>query len=616
MTDEYEEIVCEYTEIQKGETVPKTQILKYFPNRQIATICDTVENPETHKIDTTISKPGMTKEEIMHHFPPYRGRCRGLCNAERLIGSIIYEAYRKEALLGKLEPGNVRSFWYTHLKAILVGMFQKEDNQNLDCIINKAWGCVIDSGVVTYEEMNITSEKESGRLSVVKDSPFNNIIIAVEKLSFFNSFSWLPKLFNCTLITAGGQPSRAVTRRFIFELKELGVDLGQDFYMCTASDLDPSGYHIQEAFKKQLEKAIEFYGGTGKIEISRLFIRKDQVTPELLIAQGIPWGYKNKEDEKKELVDKMQDTIWERFCEKTDGGLYIPKPGGWTGKVIVKDGKEMVRALLEMNVFPLSIIEHALIKELLKIIRETNDETKIMIPEIMRVFNELKSEVEEKEDEKQERLPELFEKKEKLEEQIEKLENKLSEVKQQIDEDCKDIDGEISELEDERQEELQPVSKAYNFRMNRYRQFKEEHVVVFNPIEQSLKSNIEEKLTEIDHRFQDLEKRDSIKKEISSLCIDYTLLIDENISCFEQPAPTFKAGGLLEKAAINRDLNIEKVRDSFTSTFIDAMRQIWHEDTRNMTFELGEIAELKDISQEVKEAIDETEKELNEQEEG
>jgi hypothetical protein len=659
MDNDYEEIEYEYTEKREEGIAPKKGKVLYFPNRQIATICDTVENPETHMIETRISKQGMTKEELSYFFKR-RYRKKDVINIEQLISSIIYEAYRKEG--STLEEGNVRTFWYTHLKALLVGILGREDNRNLNSSIMQAWTGVIDAGLVTYEEMNIRSEKESERISIVKDSPFSNIIIAVEKLSFFDTFSWLPRLFNCTLMTAGGQPSRAVIRRFIFELKELGTNLDQNFHLCTVSDLDPAGYIIQEAFKDQLEKAIVFYGGTGKVEIHRLFVRKDQVTPELLQAQGIPWEYKK--EKRIEIVSKQEDTVWMRFCEKTNGGLYIPKPNGWTGKTYEIDGKMMVRALLEMNVFSATIIENAIINELLKIIRETSDESKIMIPEIMRVFYMLKDEIsenlfkkwetvlidplkkeffkeaeewketivrenndaaseinrrydgyiEEKEDEKQERVPELFEKKEELEKQIDELENELSGIEADIEEKCRDIDDEISTLNENRNEELQPVTEAYDFRIQRHRQFMEEHMTVFNPIEQALKSNIDMKLMEIDHRFQNLEKRDSIKKEIGSYCINYKLLVDENISCFDHPAPAFKGERFLEKAATKKDVNIGKVRYSFTPTFIDAMRKVWNEDTRDLTFELGEVAQLRDISQEIKDAIEETEKTLKEKE--
>ena len=546
--------------------------------------------------------------------------------------------------------------------------------------INRVWDYAILSGAVTYEEMNIYSEKESSRLSVVKDSPFSNIIIAVEKMSFFNSFNWMPRLFNSTLITGGGQPSRAVARRFILELKNLGVDLNQKFHMCVASDLDPSGYYIQESFKYQFEKAIEYYGGTGEVIIHRLFVRKDQVTPDLLKAQGIPW--------QPDTDKKSRDTIWNRFCKKTDGGLYIPVPSKWKGDVFEIDGQPMVvRALLEMDAFSTPIIEKSIVNELLKIIRDTNDESKIMIPEIMRIFNELKHDVseelfekwerilinslkkiflkdtdewkkfidkkesedrievddrydelvEEKEDEKKERVPELFDNKEILEEVIKSLkserdkkineiekeyaeqlsgsEYELEDVDNEIDEECSDIDEEIDELNTERDEELETVNKQYNFRLEKYEKFKEEHLTVFNPLEQSLKSDIDAELTEMDYRFKDLENRDDTKKEIGSLCVSKQFLIVENISCFDQPSPTFRGEKLLEKATINKDLNISKVRDGFTPTFIDSMKKVWDDDTSDIVFELSETFEMKDLTQEIKDAMKETENELEDDDE-
>ena len=642
----------------------------YFPNRQIATICDTFNDPETGKIKTDITHLGMDREEILQYF----SKNDGTCNIELLIRSILYEAYIKEGIEGKMDEGNVRRFWYTHLKEILVGKMGKNDSDSIQSQINRVWDFAILSGAVTYEKMNIFSEKESGRLSKVKDSPFSNIIIAVEKLSFFNSFNWLPRLFNCTLITAGGQPSRAVARRFILELKNLGVDLDQDFQMCTASDLDSAGYYIQESFKDQFERAIEYYGGSGKVKIHRLFVRKDQVTHDLLKSQGIPWQPKND--------NKTRDTIWEHFCEKTDGGLYIPTPSGWNGDIVEIDGQPMVRALLEMDAFSTSVIEKSFVDELLRIIRETNDESKIMIPEIMRIFNELKNKVseelferwkrilinplketflkdtdkwkdfidekededrnevddrydeliDEKEDDKIERVPELFDDKEMFEEIIKSLksernekikeieeeyedqltgsEYELEDTNNEIDEECEDIDDEIGKLNDERDEELETVNEQYHFRLNKYEKFKEDHLTVFNPIEQSLKSDINTELAEMDYRFNDLENRDETRKEIGSLCISPNLLIDDNISCFDQPAPTFKGEKLLEKATINKDLNIEKVRDGFTPSFIDSMRKVWGDDTSDITFELSETIEMKDLSQEVKDAMKETENEL------
>ena len=667
---EPEEISLNFTD---KNNKPQKFTARYFSDRQISTICDTVENPDTHKIDAETSKYGMTKEEILQFF----SKNNGTCNVEKLIRSLMLEAYRKQGLPGKMDEGNVRRFWYTHIKAILVRIMGKAENNSIKSAINRSWGYAINSGAVTYEEMNIFSEKESGRLSRVKDSPFSNIIIGVEKLSFFNSFKWLPTLFFCTLITAGGQPSRAVARRFILELKNLHVDLNQVFHLCMASDLDPYGFSIQQAFKDQLDAAIKYYGGTGSVEIHRLFVRKDQVSPDLLEAQGMPW--------KPNSSKKARDTLWKHFCEKTDGGLYIPVPDGWTGDVFEIDGQQMVRALLEMDAFSTPVIEKAYVRELLKIIRETSDETKILIPETMRIFNELKGEIsdelfdqckkklidplieeflkdtekwkefiddkgdtdeeeindrydeldEEKEKEKYDRVPELFDKKDGFEKIIsalkEERDEKISEIGEEysglleepqddletvegeIAEKCEDIDDDIDMLQEKRDEELETSTEEYQFRLASYNMFKEEHVTVFNPLEQSLKADIDAELAGMDYSFCDLEARDETKKGIGGLCVNTKMLTEENISCFNHPVPTFKGDRFLEKAAGNKDLNIGRVRDSFTPTFMDAMRSIWRNDTIDIDFELSGTIEMPDLSQEIKDAIDETENELKNQ---
>jgi len=663
---DFDDISIEFTD----KHAKRNFTARYFPNRQIGTICETYANSETGMIDTKIIKPGMTREEILQ----FCSKKDGTLNLEFLIRSILYEAYIKEGLTGTIDGGNVRHFWYTHLKTIIMRYFGMKENHSVTSAINRAWKWAIDSGAVTYEEMDIYSNKESGRLSVVKDSPFTNIIIAVEKQNFYDKFQWIPRLFNCTLITAGGQPSRAVTRRFIYELKEDGVDLNQTFHMCIASDLDPSGYYIQETFKYHFDKAIEYYGGTGKVEIHRLFVRKDQVTPELLEAQGIAWQPDNSTE--------TRETIWKNFCEKTDGGLYITLPDGWTGDIETIDGKPMVRALLEMDAFSTSIIENALVRELLKIIHETNDETKIMIPEVMRVFNEIKNDISqelferwnrelieplkqeflkdtkkwqefideqldndkdeihkeythlifEKEKEKENRVPELYKGKNDLtnklqelisernakikaiEEEYEKpisdVRGNRDEVQNKIDEKCIDLNNEISDLRDEKDEEYQRIDDEYDFRMGKYNRFNEDNIAVFNPIEQALKFDIEQKLEQIDYRFRKIENRDEIRDEIGSLCVNTRLFLDENISCFDQPVPTFKGDKYLEKASHSKDLNIGNVRDSFPHKFLEGMQQIWRSDTIDFDFELSKTVEMKDITDEIKQAMATTEEEL------
>jgi len=414
------------------------------------------------------------------------------------------------------------------------------------------------------------------------------MLIGIEKMDFFEAFNWLPRLFNCTLMSAGGQPSRAVTWRFVYELKQLNVDLNQTFYLCTATDYDPSGYNIEDAFRKQFEAAIRGYGGTGRVDVHRLFVRKDQLRDKLIETQAIPFDENiNPEniDDKKERNKaiarrKKNDTIWHRFCERADGGIYIPKADSWVGKVVKLDDKgneietdsvedkKWVRAILEMDVFSVKLIEQELINKLLEIIRSTNDESKIMIPEIMRIFEEIRKEVseevynkwkrllidplieeflkdteewkeeiediresersdiydardnkvKEKEDEKYERVPELFNESHEWQQQIDNLGNLLEEEIQKlrdeyrkpmremeqlrnrltdkIDEECIDLDKDIEEIERERYEKLEEADDDYRFRTEKYDEFKEDHSAVFNPVEQSLRADIEERMSQ------------------------------------------------------------------------------------------------------------------------
>lgn len=649
-----------------------TQTVLYFSNRRIATISEVIQDPETGELVDKVVEKGMTKDEVIKFFPPaYQSRTAGHEFEQLgLVRAIIYEAYRKD----NLESGNVRHFWYTHLKPLLIGVMNLTDISSIDSSINGAWKALINSGLVSYEEMNITSGKESFRLSVVKDSPFSNIIIAVEKIDFFEVFSWIPRLFNNTLITAGGHPSRAVIRKFILELKELGVDLNQQFYMCVASDLDPSGYYIQEAFKNQFDLAISHYGGTGTIKIHRLFVRKDQVSNTLLEGQGIPWEPKSTKGESKIRVEKQNETKWAFFCDQTGGGIYIPVPTGWKGKVVEIEDEEKVRAMLEMDAFSNKTIEASIISELLKIIRETSDETKIMIPEIMRIFELLKTEVseetyqewkqklvdpliqefledtdewkteienkheeeqddinneykkkkEEKEQEKRDREPELFDQKDNLKDVIDALNRerydkitKINEeyddilqspdankedVEDEINEKCEDLDEDIENLETERDDKLEQASSDYDSRMDKYTQFKEEHSTVFNPVEQALKDDVTKKFEELIYYFRDLEQRENIRGHIAGLLDNQDLLLAENTSCFDQPVPTFKGEKFLEQAAESRDLNIGKVRDSFTESFKTAMKNEVRTDTADLEFELTKTVEMKDLTQEIEEA--------------
>lgn len=641
---EYEDIEQEYYYDNK---LKKTKV-RFFPDKSIATITETTFTGD-ESIEVGIVEEGMTREELEEYFPPMtiHQNFGNTFNLSKIIRSVIYEAYVKEGI--NIEEGNVRNFWYTHLKKIITEILGLGETDTVLSSINDSWGQMINSGLVNYEGMNIVGGKEDSRLSVVKDSPFSNLIVAVEKVDYFHKYKWIPRLFNSTLITAGGQPSRTVARAFIRQLKDLGVNLDQNFFMCTVSDLDPAGYYIQDAFRKQFESALEYYGGSGSVEIRRLFVRRDQVTDELLSAQAMPCRDKAKSDSAK----KAEDTKWEYFCRETNGGIYISTNG------------KQVRALLEMNAFSKEVIEQSIIKELLKIIFETNDESKIMIPEMMRVFEEMKLDVsesiyeywkkqliqplinhflddtdkwstqisniywenkdtiEERYDEQidelnkeaREQEPELYEQKDDLEEKISELENKLSDIDAEIGEKCSEIFEKVEALESEKEDEITIERNKREYREKKLEEFKDEKATVFNPLEQELKNNILEYATtstELLFYFKDIEQMNRFRPHIGRLLTQPNLLLVDNLSCFEHPVNTFTETDLLHKASKVKDENVGNVRNAFPKVFTDEMKKFISEIMQKKTFSIDEDkVEYTDLSEEVKQAMDTTEEAID-----
>ena len=631
----------------------KTFDLVVIPFKQIATVTrKTPLGDGTFELE--IEKQGMNYDEICHYFPPIPAlKKKGYSyNMLALFRSILYEMYKavQDSGIARKE-GNVRGVWYSHFIHVTESILGLGETPSVQNAINSAWEDMIVSGLFTYEDLGIISAKENVRESRVRDSPFNNIIVAVEKEDLFGGFRWIPRLFNCTLIAAGGQPSRAVGRAFIRQLLDEGVDLNQQFEMCTVSDCDPAGYYIQESFRNQLEKAIEYYGGTGKIDIHRMFVRKDQVTSNLLDHDGVPC----KDKTATEGAAKAEDTKWENFCDMTNGGLYKKPPATWDGPTYDVDGEMKVRAKLELNAFGKDNIEAAIVREILKLIE---DHSKIMIPEIMRILNDLKNEVANdryktmEEDEIQPTIDSYLNEIDKLrrdynyeiydaletadkefelqtaditeefQNDTEEMQDDIADkVRKEMDEYCKledeikrllelqqeledkmfnKVDDELDDIsnrEDKYDKDMQPYEETRDDEKERLQnmmemydlesaRFKNECSTVFGPAKEQLRKEILGAYQDIDIRFKDIEQDDDIKPHIARLLQDPDILLDDGISCFKQPTPTFLDTTSLVKAAKNEEENIGQHRDAFTPEFTDSMETLIETKGNDIQFEV------------------------------
>lgn len=353
-------------------TEKKLPSVKRFEDRQIASITEPFKEDSGLYNIRLISK-GMIEEEIIEEFPAdprsiakaiKRGKKPPTFNMRELIRSIIVEDFEKIGT--NRERGNVRHFFYTNIIYALTRIMKVTNIKSLNTTINEAWKDLINSGIVTYEGMNIESGKEKSLQSFAKHSPYSNFIICVEKESLLESLNWTAKLFRTTIITAGGQPSRAANRAFIRTLNQWNCDLNKPFYLLVITDLDPAGWYIQEAFASQIEKSIKYYNedkGEVKDPI-RMFLRLNQITDTLIEEMAVP---AKDAQAKSEQSIKSSLTKIKRFKEKIGEGWKRLEINGIMMKV-------------EIDVIDAVQMEEEIARELLLLIE---DHSLILIPEIM-----------------------------------------------------------------------------------------------------------------------------------------------------------------------------------------------------------------------------------------
>jgi hypothetical protein len=354
------------------EKQPKLPSVKRFPDRQIASLTEPFED-ENGLFDVRLISKGMNKEEIEREFPPdslaiAKARKKGIpiptFNMRKTLRSMVLQEYEK---IGKnRERGNVRHFFYTNVIYTLTRIMGVTNTTSLNTTLNNAWKDVVESGMVTYEGMNIESAKDKSLRSFARHSPFSNYIICVEKESLLESLTWAAQLFRTTIVTAGGQPSRAAIRAFVRSLAYWKNDLEKPFYLLVITDLDAAGWYIQEAFASQIELSLKYYNeGKGKVENPiRLFLRLDQITDRLLDEFAVP------------AKDKKAKTAQAIKANKTKIKRFKQKLGENWKRLSINN--EMMK--IELDAIKTTQMEKKIVSELLELI---DDHSLILIPEIM-----------------------------------------------------------------------------------------------------------------------------------------------------------------------------------------------------------------------------------------
>lgn len=292
-------------------------------DRPISWICEAYEH--NGKTEVRLIREGMTRDEIIAAFPPYRDDALPY-NRTELLRSIIYEAYLEVTEGGVQRPrGNVRNFfWYERSFWLLVNVLGEPGNEeniaSIDTTINRVCGELIeDYGLGDlYDVLNIYSEKQRGyRISVKEDSPYPTFIVIVEKENLFDELSDLADTYEISFCACGGQNSREAAMAYASKLERMGVDLTLPFTVFSYADFDPDGWTIPNGFVDHLRLRV-----SGDIRLVRLGILKEQLGKSAIKLQSIPYSLESKTEQGR----KAKVTKYDNFVKET-GGLFIGTNG-------------------------------------------------------------------------------------------------------------------------------------------------------------------------------------------------------------------------------------------------------------------------------------------------
>jgi hypothetical protein len=291
-------------------------------DRPISWVCEPYTTPEGKK-EVRVIRPGMSREELHAAFPPKRPGPD--YDRKGLIKAIIFEAYREVVENGyQRQEKNIRGFWYERLLyAILRVMGEAGTPHNIKSIrttINAAWKELVEDGWLTYEDLNLYSEKEGKNyyIGIRPDSPYPTAILMVEKASLIGLLRDLADTFEINFVATEGQNSRAAAMAFAHTLERRGIDLAQPFTVYSFADYDPQGWCIPIQFIQHLSLRV-----TGPIRLVRLGLCREQLGDSLIERAAVPYVIEGEDPASR----KRARTLYQRFTEET-GGLFIPDSRG------------------------------------------------------------------------------------------------------------------------------------------------------------------------------------------------------------------------------------------------------------------------------------------------
>ncbi len=203
----------------------------------------------------------------------------GEFNLTNLMYNLIYQAFTwiRE---GKMEPieGNIRSFWYSHVKVALSTLDMVKE-KNYDLMIQCFNKFITEWKITTYKSFGFWDANYYASKIGVKNP---NIILMAEKTGHLFILEKLHREYSITTIALGGQGSSLSIEYFVDAMEEQEIDKTQTFYIFSSVDYDPAGYEIKRSFINSLK-----YEGIKNIKVFDI-VTLDRFTPEEIQSKKYP----------------------------------------------------------------------------------------------------------------------------------------------------------------------------------------------------------------------------------------------------------------------------------------------------------------------------------------
>ena len=171
---------------------------------------------------------------------------------------------KKYNLIPKDTP--LRSLWYKFIKLVFQKIHPSKRIANPTHSFYKSLADIMRRTDYWYSDFNIwnklsedvfqrpelTWTAEKGEPSVIL---FPNVLVTLEKESYFQTFQNFCDLLGINLYAAGGMPSFSKAEEASRQLRELNTT--DDLKLYTLSDYDPAGFNINETFKNQFTEFLD-----------------------------------------------------------------------------------------------------------------------------------------------------------------------------------------------------------------------------------------------------------------------------------------------------------------------------------------------------------------------